>query len=292
MNNGDDKLKQQKAGNPVFIIVIFAALIAFLFYVPDIYKKYNSEINKFFGADGSKEEDDKSKGDDKSPISAFYQLGSKSTLKFNEITLTDISLSTNKMLTFTVNTDDMVNLDDLDYYVEFYRERTTFVGRRVLHGQVTKQRTFTIDVSNLPVDTTTYMTLSLIQDSDIQPIDSSSDANGLSLIKCNKDDETYEYEFYQKKLSRTTYKYTYKNDDLDELAEALLEIQKKERTYNEYTGINARITENSTSFIFLSEFDYEKVSTFSKIGDPRIFDKNTLNSVVKFKMDAEGFDCK
>lgn len=291
MNNGSENLKQQKAGNPIFILIIFVALIGFLFYVPEIYQKYNSEISKFLGGNKDEEGKDDSKKDGKSPKSGFYQLGSNSTLKFNEITLSNISLGKDE-LSFTVNTDDTVDFDDLDYYVEFYRERKTFIGRRILHGKVTKSLKMKIDLGNLPIDTTTYMTISYITDDDIQPIESSSDEAGLSTIKCSKYDEVFEYEFYQKKLSKTSYKYTYTNSNLSELSDSLIRAQKKEKTYNEYTGVTAHITENNTSYIFASEFDYSKVSSFQKLNDVRIYDKNTTYSVVKFKMDAEGFDCK
>ncbi len=291
MNNGEEKLKEQKAGNPIFILIIFAAIIGFIFYVPDIYKKYNAEFSKFLGGGNSKEEDKGQKEDDKSPISAYYQLGSRSTLKFNEITLTDISLSPDKTLTFTINSENQIDLDELYYYAEFYKERKTFVGRRLLHGKVPKKLTLELDLANLDVDTTTYMTVSLITDDGIQPIEDSGDESGLTSIRCTKGTETFDYDFYLKKLAKTTYKYTYENENMDELSRSLLEAQKKEKAYNEYTGVTAHITENDTSYIFLSEFDYANVTTFQKLGDPRIFDKNTLNSVVKFKMDAEGFDC-
>lgn len=291
MNSEDEKLKQQKAGNPLFIIIIFVVLIGFLFYIPEIYKKYNSEIMKFLGGDKDTEEKGNDSNSDKSPISAYYQLGSKSTLKFNEIELSDILL-TGKTLTFKLNTEDMVDLDELEYYVEFYQDRTKFLGRRVLHGKVTRQLTISLDLSNLPVTTTTYMTVSHISEGTIKPLEAESDESGLSVITCSKDSKNYEYEFYLKKLTKTTYKYDYHGSSFDEFAAALLEMQKTEKTYNEYNGVTARIIENNNSFIFLSEFDYSKVSSFQKLGDPRIFDKGTFNSVVKFKMDAEGYDCQ
>lgn len=292
MKSEDENLKQQKAGNPLFIIIIFAVLIAFLFYVPDIYKKYNSEITKFFGG-GNSDGETGGANNDKSPISAYYQLGSKSTLKFNEITLSNIELSSNrKELKLTVNTEDKVDLDELEYYLEFYENRTTFMGRRVLHGRITKNQTLTIDVSALNITTTTFMVVSHIAESSIKPLDAESDESGLSSITCSKLGESYEYEFYLKKLTKTTYKQNYSESDFDKYASALLEAQKKEEAYNEYNGVTARIIESTNAYVFVSEFDYSKASSFQKLGDPRVFDKGMLNNVVKFKMDSEGFECK
>lgn len=290
MDSKDEKKKQREAGNPIFILIIFAVLIGFIFYIPEIYKKYNEDISNFLRGDKPEEEKD-DKDDKKAALSAYYQLGSKKDIKFNEIVVTNISLNSDKTVSFTINTDDTIDLDELDYYVEFYEERTTFVGRRALHGKVTKNRSFALDVSSLQLTTTTFMVLSHISDATIKPLDTTTDESGLSTIKCSRKEEVYEYQFYLKKLSKTTYKYTYSNNNLDEFAASLLEMQKKEKAYNEYTGVNARITENATSYIFLSEFDYENVTSFKRVGDPLIFDKGTLNNVVKFKMDAEGFDC-
>lgn len=293
MNDGKENLKQKNAGNPIFIIIIFAVLIGFIFFIPEVYKRYNKELYNFFkgGENGEQEKDKNQDKDEKSPKSAFYQLGERSTLKFNEIELSDISLD-DGVLTFTVDTSDTLDLDTLDYYIEFYKARKTFLGRRALHGKFSKKLDVSLDVSNLNLETTDFMTVSLITTDGIPTFDVTSDESGLSMIECKKDDEVYQYDFYLKKLIKATYKYSYEDSDMDSLASKLLEFQKKEKTYNEYTGITAHITETDNSFIFMSEFDYESVSSFKKIGDYRIYDKSTLNNVVKFKMEAEGFECR
>lgn len=292
--HSEDKLeKEKKAGNPLFILIIFVTLIGFIFYVPEIYKKYNSNIADFLGI-GSKDPENKEPNPDdgKSPVSAYYQLGANSTLKFNEITLSDISLSSDKKLSFKVNTEDTFNLDEADYYIEFYRNRKTFIGRRSILGTVTKSKPFEVDLSNLDVDTTTYMVVSHISDSAIGGINSDTDESGLSDIVCTKGKETYDYEFYQKKLTKVKYKYSYNSPNMDEYANEVLKYQKIEKEYNEYRGVTSSIVDNSTSFIFLSEFDYGETTTFSKIKDHHIFTKGEYNHVIKFKMEAEGYECK
>lgn len=293
MNDGKENQKQKNAGNPIFILIIFAVLIGFIFFIPEIYKKYNKDLYKFFKGEPTKEENKADENEDKSPKSAYYQLGQKSTLKFNEIELSDITLSEDrKTLSFTINADETIDLDSLDYYVEFYEARKTFLGRRALHGEFSKRMIVDLDVSALDLMTTNYMTISLITEDGVPSLESPSDESGLSLIECKKENETYQYEFYLKKLTKVIYKYSYTDSNIDTLSSKLLEAQKKEKTYNEYTGVTAHIAENTNSFVFMSEFDYENVNSFKKIGDNRIYDKSTLNSVVKFKMDAEGFECK
>ena len=70
VNSEDVKEKRDKAGHPLFIVIIFVALLGFLFFIPDIYKKYNSEISDFLGI-GKEEQDKKPEEDNKTNRSAF-----------------------------------------------------------------------------------------------------------------------------------------------------------------------------------------------------------------------------
>ena len=101
----DDTKKKKKAGNPIFIFIIFIVLLGFVFYVPEIYKKYNSNIAEFLGIGVNKDDENKVNDldDEKDAVSTYYQIGSLGSLEFNEITLTDISLRDDNVLSFTVN---------------------------------------------------------------------------------------------------------------------------------------------------------------------------------------------
>ena len=69
-------------------------------------------------------------------------------------------------------------------------------------------------------------------------------------------------------------------------------VEKKVKEYNEYTGITASIADNSMTFIYSCEYDYTNISKFSKVTNNYIFEGGTENNVVKFKMEAEGFECE
>lgn len=290
MNGEDLKEKQNKAGHPLFILIIFVALIGFIFYVPDIYKKYNEEINNFFGIK-SEEEKEKEKLEEITPISAYHQLNSNDVFDYNEISISDVSLSPDKKMSITIGTKDTYDLDKSGYYIEFYQHQKTFVGRRALHGMVTKSLPIEIDVSNLNVDTTTYYVITHIDDS---AIGGSTDISaGLYSMNCKKNErESYTYEFYSRKLNKVVYKYTYSNPILEEYSNELLKFQKREKEYTELGGITTGIAENDNSFIFTAEFDYTVKDSFEKTRDSNLFTKGALANVVKFKTEAEGFECK
>lgn len=290
MNGEDLKEKQNKAGHPLFILIIFVVLIGFIFYVPDIYKKYNKEINDFFGI---KDEDEKEKDklDEITPMSAYHQLNSNDSFDYNEISISEVSLSPEKKLTLTVGTNSTFDLDKSGYYIEFYQHQKTFIGRRALHGMVTKSLPIEMDISNLNVDTTTYYVITHISDGAIGGSNAEND-KGLYSMTCTKNDESYTYEFYTKKLTKIKYRYYYANPNLDEYADELLKAQKKEKEYTEIGGITTSIAENTDSFIFTSVFDYSVKDAYEKIKNPNIFAKGTFNNVVKFKIEAEGYECR
>lgn len=290
MNSEDLQEKQKKAGNPIFILIIFVVLIGFVFYVPEIYKKYNSEINKFFGIkDPDEEEREKYEGI--TPLSAYYMIGSKDTFNYNEITVSDVSLSPEKKLSIMIGTKDTFDLDKSGYYIEFYKGKKTFIGRRALHGMVTKTLPIELDLSNLDVDTTTYYVLSHIDDSAIGGSKEENDT-GLYVMTCQDKNESYTYEFYMKKLNKVTYKYNYSNQNLDEYSMALLEYQKKEKDLTGTKGVSTSIAESDGSFIYTAEFDYSEADSFSKVKDKNLYEKGSYNHIIKFKSEAEGFDCK
>lgn len=294
MNSEDKNEKNKKAGHPIFILMIFIVLIGFVFYVPDIYKKYNKEISDFLGIGGEEHNVKPSENQPTiSPQSAFYQLGSNSTFKFNEIEVSKVSLSSDKQLSLTISTNDAFDLSTSGYYIEFFRNKETFLGRRSLLGKVTRTLPIVLDVSNLDLDTTTYYVITHTSDSSI--IDNykpSSDESGITTFTCQYGDTSYDYDFYLRKLTKVSKKISYTNDNLEEYSKELLKYQKLEKEYNEYRGVTASIVDNTSTLIFLTEFDYGEISNFSRINDSHLYEKGAMDYLIKFKMEAEGYDCR
>lgn len=289
MNGEDLNEKQKNAGNPIFILVIFIILIGFVFFVPEIYKKYDKEINNIFNIGSEKEEDPNKKYEGPSPRSAYYQIGSKSSFTFNEITVSNVHLE-NGILSLTISSDETFDLNTSGYYVEFYKNKETFIGRRSLSGIVTKSLPIELDVSSLDVDTITYFIISRIEDSAIGGKEEGKD--GLYVLTCQNKEETYMYEFYTKKLTKVTYKYNYTSDNLEDYASKLLEYQKLVSANSNKTGVTSSIVENSNEFLFLTEFDYGTVREFNGFNKYKLFEKDARDNIVKFKIEAEGFECK
>lgn len=290
----NEKEKQNKAGNPLFVIIIFIALIGFLFVIPEVYKKYNKEIADFLGVGKDEAEIEKEKENEQDniePTSDFFPIPQKSTFTYNEFEVNEVLLE-NKSLIIRLSTKDTVDLKTKNYYIEFYDDKSKFMGRRRLNGIVTRALDVKVDVSNLTIRSNTYFRISHIPNEGIPSIDLDREGDKPAELVCTKGNYTYSYEFNDKVLNKVTKKYTYTNNDLNEYATALLEYQKKQKEYSELTGVTADIVESNNSFIFASSFEYDKVKNFSRIQDDYLFEKEEKDNIVNFRMEAEGFDCQ
>ena len=287
----DNTEKEKKAGSPIFILIMFVAIIGFVLYIPDIYTKYNTEIAKFFGFTPSNDTNLNNGNDENSATSDYSQIKSGNTLDYKEITIKNVTLD-DGTLKFTISTNETVDLDKKGYYLEFYKDKAEFLGRRILTGTVTSTKKYEIDVSNMDITNDTYMIISHVDDSTIPSINRlSTDESGLGSIVCKSGSYEYKYTFHQESLIKVTKKYTYENTDLSEFSNELFKYQKLVKEYNDLTGVTASVAESNTTFIYTLELNYEEVSTF-RIEDAYKFNKDNKANVVKYKMEAEGFDCE
>lgn len=291
MKDENKNEKEKKSGHPIFILIIFVVLLGFVFKAPDIYKFFNANIAKTLGV-GSKEKDNTptiDTKDDKSPVSEYFRIGSDDTLKYNEITISNATLLDN-ILSFDVEANN-IDLTMLHYYIEFFQEKYTFLGRRALKGQVDSKKRIDIDVSGLNLSNATYFNIAHIEDTSIPKFTLETDESGIGNITCTKNSENYSYDFSLDKLVRVVYKHTYSNDNLDIYSNELLKYKKVANENNNLNGVTALVTDNNGSLIYTLELDYSTIPTFNKITNIYKFNKDELSYIIKYKMDAEGYTC-
>lgn len=290
MNNKDERKEiDSKAGNPLFIIIIFLALIGFMFYAPTLYAKYHKNVADVLGI--GKKTPVTTPVSNKQAVSAYYQIGSNKELTFNEIKLSNVNLE-NNILSFDIETEDTVDLESLHYYLDFYEERQTFLGRRILLDKIEKKGNVKVDVSGMKVTSVTYFQLSHVDDSSIPKSKLETDESGIGSLDCSKNDIIYMYTFNYDKLTKVIKKYTYTNSNIAEYSSELTKYQKYVNKYNDLNGLTATIVENGSTFIFTLELDYTDISEFKTVDDYEKFKKDELSYVLKFKMEAEGYTCE
>ena len=282
---------EKKSGHPIFILIIFLVLLGFVFIEPEIYQKLNKNLAEALGI-GSKNNKtvNSDPNDDIISVSDYIQIGSSDILSYNEIKISNATLS-NNILNFDVDTTKEIDLAKLHYYIEFYKDKSMFLGRRVLKGVVNKTKQIEIDVSGLDITENTFFNVSHIEDASIPKFSLETDESGIGSIICARDNISYTYDFSLDALIRVVYKYTYEDTNLDSYTNKLLAYQKLAKEYNSLNGLTAVIAENSNTFIYTLELDYSNIETFNRISGLYIFNKGEYSYIIKFKMNAEGYKC-
>ena len=275
----------KKQSNPIFIIVAFLLVIAGFILMP-YFKNDQKEVTS---TNKEPENTQPTKLEDNSKaLSEYIKLGETVDVEFNGIKVLNTSITSDR-LSIDLYSDKDINLDNCDYYIEFYKDKKTFLFRRSLKGYILANETITITIENVSVDNDTYIALSHIDDSAIPKKSFTTDESGISGFICSRGAYTYEYDFDDNYLIRAKKKYNYKTDDLEEFSNTLLKYQKEAKKINESKGLTASIAEANKEFIYTVEINYLEIKD-NKI-DPYFYSKDELNYIVLFKMDAEGFIC-
>lgn len=287
----DENQNEKKSGSPFFILIIFLILLGFIFIIPDVYKKYHTNISKVLGIplNNRNEMSDDNDGVEKSIVSDYHQISDNNSLTFNELTINNINLE-NDILSFDIQAKN-VDLNNLNYYIEFYQNKSVFLGRRLLKGTINGKEHYEVNIKDLNITEDTYFTVSHIEDASIPKFTLDVDESSIGTIICQKDNETYTYDFSLDKLIRVEYKYSYANENLDVYSSTLLGYQKLSKSYDNISGVTSIIAENNNEFIYTLELDYSEVENFNIITNQYKFKKDEYSYIIKFKMDAEGYKC-
>ena len=283
----DEKQKKmENAGNPLLLLFIFGVIIAFLFFIPEIYEKYNSDSAALYGIGTDKNAKKEEKTVD-SKESDYFSIGGNIILdnfEFSKITLQDNALSINVISKLSGN----YYFNKEEYYIEFYKsaEEKTLLGRRLLETSEVindqKDTIITVDTTGIQVNESTMLRVIYEPVDTISPVQLNNNT-----LTCTKSNETYTYVFDDKfTLIKLDYKIV--NDKTDEELNEYRLI--KERLDN-LNGTTTNITEEDTTFTFNTILDYQVARVF-KINLDNKYDGATAAKTIKFKNEAKGFDCQ
>ena len=279
--------KMENAGNPLLLLFIFGAIIAFLFFIPNIYEKYNADNASLYGIGGNKEKTKNVSDDDKSRESEYFGLNGYTT--FDNIDFNSALINND---TFSINARNKLSgnmyLTNEKYYIEFYKSENekTLLGRRVFESSEPinnqKETTITIDINGITTDENTIMKIVYTNINDIPEVQLENNT-----LTCIKNNETYVYSFDDKfNLTKLDYKIVNTLDENNLNTYRLLKEQ-----LDNLNGVTTAITEEESSFTFNTVLDYT-VSKYYKIELENQFSGNDVAKTVKYKSEAKGYDCK
>ena len=112
---------------------------------------------------------------------------------------------------------------------------------------------------------------------------------GISKFRCNKENETYTYDFVNDGLNNLSHKFTYNRNDLENFDDIYDSYMSLSNDITKLGGV-AVINNNTDSFYFESQID---LNYFNIIGNTNYnyYSLNTKPKIIYFEMEAKGFDC-
>lgn len=156
------ELKKEKSSKPVFVFIVLAAIIAMLWYMPQIQDYFNmgtgtlpelyrSTLGKLINGEDAYEEEIEVVQDE--PV----LLNTNTTLTKLVITISNMSIADNKF-TYTITSKVDLNLDNGNYIVEIFNANKESLGTLKLSGEVTSTPSIkTQDVSLKSTSKTYYI---------------------------------------------------------------------------------------------------------------------------------------
>lgn len=279
--------KENSQSNPLFIIIVFLLIIGAFIALPYLKGDKSTPIVSPNNKQNESKSNQKSE-DKEEALSDYIKIGEKKDISFNDIKVSNPTYK-DRSLTIEVSSEKNIELEDLDYYVEFYKEKKQFLFRRTLKGTVSSNDTTEINFLDIDVDGDVYIAISHIDDSAIPKVKFTTDETGISGFSCKKNNVIYEYDFNDTGLIRVNKKESYTNNNLEEFSNKLFETQKEANKLNQLNGVTANVVEANKEYIYKIEIDYLEAD--DKKLDNYFFSKGLPNYVVLFKMNSEGFDC-
>ena len=282
MKKGNNNEEPKKANG---IVLFIGFILIILFIVEKIFKE---EVQPIIDEKMNKTEEEST--EEIEAISDHYLISENGSFTYNELSVVIKSFEGN-ILTLGISSSEDENLADKDYYVGFYIDKSTFIGRRLLKGTVSSKETdIKIDTNGLNINNSNYIAISHISENNLPKVTLPTDESGISELKCEKSNKAYKYLFDTDGLYSVTSRITYPYTNADEMANKKLELQKLVKSYSETDGITADSVEgDNKELIYVEEIDYNEYS--GELKEENIYSKGVNASVIKFKNESEGFTC-
>lgn len=286
-------LKKEKSSKPVFVFIVLGILIASVFaipYVEDYLQDPDTLIGKIYTSIFGEEEID----EEETIISedSLFILNNQTNINFNNLNLTNISLS-NQTITYNLKArNNILNLDDDNYYLEIYGSNKNLLERIKLSGNLTsslEERTFTFHDLRFNSGISYYGKLIILKDEEYEEIVLSTDESGIASITCQKSGDKYEYIFENYLLKRINHTFIYADTSNLDFYLALFEEYTNLTNNINSLGSTTSINENNEGFIFVANLDLENLE--NNLNNSYYYSFNKQAKIINYDMKLEGFIC-
>lgn len=290
-------IKKTKRGSLLWLIIIFAALIAAAIYLPDI-TTYVSEKLGFSVDDPSAllgpsddNNDDTNVDDEPEENSEIqkYVLSDNPSFTVDNMTLNNFVIQ-NNTITFTItnNGSEIIDLSEEYYYLNLYNGETLLerikVADNIIGVNASEDIQYEITASN--VTEIAFLEIT-VEEYPAYTVDTDSSGNGT--LTCTRDYETITYSFNRNQLLAIEDVYVVPTTDPN-YATLYSSYQALSTTYSNISGLISNIVVENNSLHFTTSVNLRTLvdGTFnSRIYYPL----NTDAKVINFELESQGYIC-
>lgn len=292
---------ENRKKSSIGIFIILTIFVLFIFFLPEISEKIDLYLHpKVVMPSGGKKPvtptPDPTPDDDENKNS-LHNFGTDLKIETEDIIVDNFTLDIEtSILTFNVtnNTDGTLKPEDLNYYLELYNseqtlmERVKITGDTALNSKLSQTLTKKIKTDSASSLGLIGLTKKTINDYNSVSINTNED--GSAALVCTRDHEKVTYKFLNNALREVTSEVSYMTTDENYL-EVFEDNKNKSNTYNSRTGVVSTLFEYSEGYNITTNVNLNEANRLY-IFNADTFKVGTEPKVVKFEMEAQGFECK
>lgn len=284
--------------NPLFIFILVGILLVFIFFLPTIVDfikgsnekpDYSTTGNQNQGNNKNQDNDNENENDN-----TFYTFSSTLAISLEEKLKADTFSLTGNSLSFGITNsgDTRYYFNRENYFLELYSEEETLLERVILSDiVVSKGESEVVTYSLNPTTALEMKKLKFTKKeiADYPNVTLEKNENEEEVLVCKKDNQTITYKFQEAKLFSITDIVNYSSNTVD-YAALLQNYRTTSDALNSREGIQSVFVDAGNGFVVNTTID---LKTAKLENDDSVFyyPNETLAKVVKFEMDARGYQC-
>ena len=277
--------------NPLFVLLIFACLLAFIFFLPTLVNFFNKDNEKIDYNISKEEKEEKKEEEKENPTLSMEEWKENLQIELeNSLLLHNFHLGTNEIyFTVTNKLETPFYFNRKNYFLELYSEENMLLERVILNKETIKKEqsiNFSYMVSENTITNMKKILFTEKQISDYPNIVLEKNDAGEEILLCEKTKENITYKFQNQKLESITDVYNVSYENSPDYLLNLETWREKAAIYNNFTGVSSTFIDSGVGLIDT------KNAKIADINREVYYAYETLPKIVKFEMEARGFSCK
>lgn len=293
--------KKVKRGSMIWLLLIFAALIAAAIYLPEITAFVSQKLgldievpNEIVTPGNDDDKDDNQNNEDEAPEIQKYTLTADLSFTVDNLTLSNFVVADNTInFTITNNGTEVLDLNEMHYYLNLYSTDTegsdTLLERIKVTNNIINAGA-SIDVNyNITATGITEVAFLEISEEEYPAFVAEADELGNAILVCTKDYESVTYSLNNNQVFSIIDNYVVPITDPNYNV-FYGTYQTLAATYSTISGVSSNVSTDDTNMYFVTNINLRTVveGTFN---NDIYYPLNTDAKVMKFELEAQGYTC-